>query len=206
MKAMMVLGAALALTLASALAQEGKTTTFPLVDPQTDDPVLKPIFDGMRARGAGPLHIHRTIGHAPEIYKGFAAFATALRQPGATSRGDRELIILRTTQLRKGDYEFAQHRRIGLTCGLTEAQVDGLADWKAKSVYSPRQQMILAFADAMVADGEVSDDLLARVKQTFSPKEIVELAMNSAFYTAVVQFSTAVRVEPETETTSYAGC
>lgn len=178
----------------------------PMVDPDTNDPILKPIFDAMRAKGAGPLHIHRTIGQAPEVYKGFAAFATALRVPGATSRGDRELAILRTTQLRHGDYEFIQHRRIGLTCGLTEQQVDGLSDWQNKPFYDDRQRLILKYVDSMIADGAVDAPTMREVRNTFSPKEIVELTMTSAFYTAVVQFSSAVRVEPETQPTTYAGC
>jgi len=58
----------------------------------------------------------------------------------------------------------------------------------------------------MLANGTVDDPTMLRVRQVFSPKEIVELTMTSAFYTAVVQFSRAVRVEPEKEKTSYAGC
>lgn len=191
---------------ASMAADTAKVGTFPLVDADTQDPVLKPIFDGMKARGAGPLHIHRTIGHAPEIYKGFAAFATALRQPGDTTRGERELIILRTLQLKGGDYEFVQHRRIGLTCGLSEQEVDNLAAWRDKPFYSDRRRLILEYADAMLSSGTVGDPVMLRVKAEFSPKAIVELTMNSAFYTSVTQFTQAVRIEPETVVTSYAGC
>lgn len=123
-----------------------------------------------------------------------------------TSRADRELVIIRTTQLKGGDYEFAQHRRIGLSCGLTEQQVDGLPDWKSKAIYSDRQRLILQYVDSMLANGTVDDPTMLQVRQVFSPKAIVELTMTSAFYTAVVQFSRAVRVEPEKVETSYAGC
>jgi alkylhydroperoxidase family enzyme len=160
----------------------------------------------MKARGAGPLNIHRTIANAPEVYKGFAAFASALRQSGESPRAERELAILRTTQLKGGDYEFAQHRRIGLSCGLTEQQVDGLPDWKNKVFYDDRQRLILQYVDGMLTNGTVDDGTMLKMRQAFSPKAIVELTMTSAFYTAVVQFSRAVRVEPEKEQTNYAGC
>ena len=179
---------------------------FPMVEQDTTDPVLKPIFDAMQAKGAGPLNIHRVIGQAPEVYNGFAAFAAALRLPGATSRADRELTILRTTQLRGGDYEFVQHRRIGLSCGLTAQQVDGLFDWKSKPFYSEAQRLILDYVDSMVVNGTVDDPITRAMRRSFSPKAVVELTMTSAFYTAVVQFSRAVRIAPETVSTTYAEC
>jgi alkylhydroperoxidase family enzyme len=205
-KSLTLLGACLLAYCVGAWAEPLAVGTFPLVDRDTNDPIVKPMFDAMKAKNAGPLNIHRTIANAPEVYKGFAGFATALRINAESPRSERELAILRTTQLKGGDYEFAQHRRIGLSCGLTEPQVDGLSDWKSKTVYNDRQRLILQYVDAMLANGTVDDQTMLKVKHTFSPKEIVELTMTSAFYTAVVQFSRAVRVEPEKEQTSYAGC
>jgi alkylhydroperoxidase family enzyme len=201
----LAIGSILACTIA-AWAEPGSVGTFPLVDRDTDDPIVKPMFDAMKAKNAGPLNIHRTIANAPEVYKGFAAFASALRQNAESPRAERELVILRTTQLKGGDYEFVQHRRIGLSCGLTEPQIDGLTDWKNKTIYDDRQRLLLQYIDSMLANGTVDDPTMLRVRQVFSPKEIVELTMTSAFYTAVVQFSKAVRVAPEKEATSYAGC
>ena len=160
----------------------------------------------MKAKGAGPLNIHRTIANAPVIYRGFAGFVTALRQGAESPRADRELVILRTTQVKRGDYEFTQHRRIALSCGLTAEQIDGLTDWNTKPFYTDRQRLLLHFVDGMLADGTVDDPTMLEIKRIFPPKQIVELTMTSAFYTAVVQFTKAVRVEPEKEVTSYAGC
>jgi alkylhydroperoxidase family enzyme len=179
------------------------TDTFPLVDADTADPLLKPIFDRMRASGAGPLHIHRTIAHAPQVYEGFAAFATALRQPGATSRSERELAILRTAYLRQASYEYTEHRRIAIDCGLTQAQVDGVEDWERETCFSRRQRLILRFTDAMMDNGNVDDATRKIVREQLSPQEIIEIAMVAAFYTAVSQFSHTVRVQPEVAASSY---
>ena len=142
-KSLSLVGAFLLLCGSGAWAEPLTVGTFPMVNKDTNDPMVKPIFDAMKAKGAGPLNIHRTIANAPEVYKGFAAFATALRQTRESPRSERELAILRTTQLKGGDDEFAQHRRIGLSCGLTEQQIDGLADWKSNPMYSDRQRLIL---------------------------------------------------------------
>jgi alkylhydroperoxidase family enzyme len=190
----------------AASAQEAAKPRLPLVDPHTQDPVLRPIFDGMRARGLEPLNIHRTIGHAPELYKAFAGLANALRFSGATPRVDRELMILRTTQLKAGDYEFAHHKRIGLTCGLTETQIDSLPHWRQTSVFNERQRAILDYAETMVQSADVDDATFAAMQRLFSPQEIVELTMTSGFYVAVVQFSRALRIKMDESPTTYANC
>jgi alkylhydroperoxidase family enzyme len=189
-----------------ASSQETARPRLPLVDPFTQDPVLRPIFDGMRSRGLEPLNIHRTIGHAPELYKAFAGLATALRFSGVTPRVDRELMILRTAQLKEGDYEFAHHRRIGLTCGLTEAQIDRLPSWRRTSIFNERQRAILAYAEKMVQAGDVDDATFATMQHLFSPQEIVELTMTSGFYVGIAQFSRALRIEMDKSPTTYANC
>ncbi len=68
-----VLGTLTLLIAVVASSQEAPKPRLPLVDPFTQDAVLRPIFDGMRSRGLEPLNIHRTIGHAPELYKALRA-------------------------------------------------------------------------------------------------------------------------------------
>jgi alkylhydroperoxidase family enzyme len=174
----------------------------PVVDTDTDDPIVRPIFRAMQERGAGPLHIHRVIAQAPVIYQGFSRFAAALRAPGATSRADRELAILRTAQLKASEYEFIQHRRIGLRVGLSQRQIDSLSGWRDSDVYDTRQRLILELTDGMVMDGGLNAATTARAAQLFSAQELVELVMVSAFYVAVAQFTHAVHIEPETGTTT----
>ena len=115
----------------------------PAVEIDSGDPIIGLIFRVMQDRGAGPLHIHRVLANAPLAYQGFSTFAAALRGPGATPRTDRELAILLTALLKDSSYEFVQHRRIGLSVGLTPQQIDSLTDWREAGCYSPRQQLIL---------------------------------------------------------------
>ena len=201
-----VLGTLTLLIAVVASSQEAAKPRLPLVDPFTQDPVLRPIFDGMRSRGLEPLNIHRTIGHAPELYKAFAGLAIALRFSGVTPRVDRELMILRTTQLKEGEYEFAHHKRIGLTCGLTEAQIDSLPSWRRTSVFSERQRAILGYAEKMVQAADVDDATFAAMQRLFSSQEIIELTMTSGFYVGIAQFSRALRIEMDKTPTTYANC
>ena len=201
---MLVTALALA-TAQGALAQDARVG---LVPSDTKDPVVGPIFDGIKSRGGQPLNMHRTVANSPRIFKAYVDMAITLRTAATTPRVDRELIILRAAQLAGGDYEFAQHRPMGLSCGLSAAQVDGLADWRKRSDFTERQRAILGYADAMAAEKGVDDRAFADLKKHFNEQEIVELTVTAAFYGMVSQItrSLAVKLEPNAGQTAYGAC
>jgi alkylhydroperoxidase family enzyme len=180
----------------------------PLVPSDTKDPIVGPIFDGIRARGGQPLHMHRAVANAPKIFKSYVDMAIALRTAAATPRPDRELIILRTAQLVGGDYEFAQHRPMAVSCGITAAQLDTLSQWKRSGSFSDKQKAILAYADGMVSSKGVDDAVFRELQKYFNDQEIVELTITSAFYGAVAQITRAldVKLEPNAGQTAYGIC
>jgi alkylhydroperoxidase family enzyme len=123
-------------------------------------------------------------------------------------RFDRELIILRATQLAHGDYQFGEHRPIAMSCGIAAAQIDGLARWREGGMFNDRQRAILAYADAMVSQAGVNDATFAEMKRFFTTQEIVELTMTAAYYSGSSQITRALRVQPEpaADATGYGKC
>jgi alkylhydroperoxidase family enzyme len=199
--------AALAVS-ATALAQEAPVARVPLVPADTKDPVVGPIFDGIRSRGGQPLNMHRAVANSPKIFKAYVDMAITLRTAATTPRLDRELIILRTAQLVGGEYEFTQHKPMAVSCGMTPAQFAALPDWRGSGAFSDRQKAILAYADGMVSPKGVDDAVFAELRKHFNDQEIVELTVTSAFYGAVAQITRAlnVKLEPEAGQTAYGTC
>ncbi len=185
-----------------------RTARVPLVASDTSDPIVGPIFAGIMARGGEPLNMHRAVANSPKIFKSYVDMALALRAGAVTPRVDRELIILRTAQLGGGDYEFAQHRPMAMSCGMSVAQLDALPQWRASTLFSDRQRAILAYADGMKAPDGVSEATFAGLKRHFNDQEIVELTVTSAFYGAVSQITRALAValEPNAGQTAYGSC
>lgn len=96
-------------------AQTKAPARAPLVPSDTQDPIVGPIFGGIKSRGGEPLNMHRTVANAPKIFKAYVDMAITLRTAAVTPRADRELIILRTAQLGGGDYEYAQLGELTVT-------------------------------------------------------------------------------------------
>src|SRR5262249_18090451 len=140
-----------------ALAEDKPIARIDPVPPNPTDPTVSALFDAIRSRGGEPLNMHRTLANAPQIFKAYADLAIALRVSAAVPRKDRELIIIRTAQKAGGDYEVAQHRPMAMSCGLTQAQLEAIANWQNSSEFDARQRSVLAYAEEMAADKGVSD-------------------------------------------------
>lgn len=167
----------------------------PLVDPDGADPDVAALFDAIRAHGGEPLHLHRTLAHAPALLRPFLDLAFALRLHAKTPRRDRELVILRTLQHTRGEYGFVHHRRMGLAAGLTEGQIDDLARWHDSGRFTARERALLAYTDGMFAPGGVDARTFeATASHLPSPGDLVEITLTSAFYAAVAQFTQTLRI------------
>ena len=65
----------------------------------------------------------------------------------------------------------------GVQRGVPVAKVRDVGRWRDSDVYDDRERLVLEYADAVNSTpSAVTDDLAARLRSTFSEKEIVELA------------------------------
>jgi alkylhydroperoxidase family enzyme len=178
-------------------AQQSAGPRVPLVQDDTSDADAQALFKELRARGTAPLNLHRVYGNAPKLARATLAVAQALRYDAIVSRADKELIILRATQLARGDYQFGQHRRLAISCGITEEQIENLPRWRESKLFSGRQRAVLAFADAMASPDGVDDATFDAMKAYYSNQEIVELTMNAAYYVFSSQVGRTLRITAE---------
>jgi len=97
---------------------------------------------------------------------------------------------------------------MAVSCGMTAAQLDALAQWRSSGLFSDKQRAILAYAEGMVAKKGVDDATFTDLKKFFNDAEIVELTVTSAFYGAVSQITRAleVKLEGNAGQTAYGAC
>jgi alkylhydroperoxidase family enzyme len=178
-------------------AKQSAGPRVPRVQDDTKDPDAQALFKELRTRGTAPLNLHRVYANAPKIARATLAVAQALRYDAVVSRADKELIILRATQLARGDYQFGQHRRLAISCGVTEEQIESLPKWRESKLFSDRQRAVLAFADAMASPDGVDDATFDAMRAHYSNQEIVELTMNAAYYVFSSQVGRTLRITAE---------
>ena len=140
---------------------------------------------GPRFKAIPVLNIFRTLAHAPKAFKRFMAWGGyILSDANSLSPRDRELVILRVGFNWQSGYEWAQHVRIGLDCGLLDAEIERIKVGPADPAWSDRDRALLQATDELTADAFITDKTWAAL-DGLSEKQRMDLVMTVAQYTQV---------------------
>jgi AhpD family alkylhydroperoxidase len=164
------------------------------------DPVLQKRLEELWGK---PVNLYRALGNHPALTAAWTEFANAIRHDSRTPRALRELMILRTAQIARSEYEWAHHLRMARKAGVDEARIASLADWRASKGFDPKERAALALTEAVMA-GNVTDEVHAEVKKHFSDAEYVELSLTAGFYAMVSRMLDAMRVELDPDVRDHA--
>jgi alkylhydroperoxidase family enzyme len=167
--------------------------------PDPSDPYLKEMFAKVRAKGGQPLNIHLVQGFAPKLARARLDMAYALRYDVVTLALLREMAILRIGQILNSEYELDQHVPLAKVCGVTDAQIAALPNWRASALFDEKQRALLGYTEAVALHGgEVDDATYAAFAKQFSPQEIVEITITIITYYGTGQLTKALKVKVET--------
>jgi 4-carboxymuconolactone decarboxylase len=194
-------GALLALyAVVSAQADDGSVSRLPRISDQPGDPVLKEMFDDIRQRGGAISNFELTQGHAPRLAKARNALAMALRLDTVLPPLLREIAIMRTAQIAESEYARNRHMAMAKTCGMTDAQLEGLAAWSENELFDRTTRAMLAYVEALVLQGGVVDnETFGELEKHFKPQEIVELTVIVGHTFAASMFNKALKVRAESD-------
>jgi 4-carboxymuconolactone decarboxylase len=141
-----------------------------------------------------PVNLYRALGNHPALTAAWTEFANSIRHDSKTPRALRELMILRTAQIARSEYEWAHHLRMARKAGVPEDKIAALSAWRESALFDAKERAALALTEAVMAC-HVTDDVHAEVKKHFSDAEFVELSLTAGFYAMVSRMLDAMRVE-----------
>ena len=85
-----------------------------------------------------------------------------------------------------------------MQAGASDDKIRAVAEHATSPLYSERERVALAYAEAMTITGrKVSDDLFAQVRAHFSEPEIVELTAAVALENFRSKFNVALGIEAQ---------
>ena len=164
-----------------------------LLDEQSD-PALATLAQRIRdQRGGKLLELYQVLLHSPKVAEAWLGFFTVLRQQCELDARWRELAILHVAVLNDARYEFEQHVPFALAAGVTQGQIDSLADWRSADCHGV-ERAVLGYTEAMTRSIRVSDEVFAEVRRYFPSAQIVELTATIGGYNLVSRFLEALRI------------
>ncbi len=164
----------------------------PYADPNA--PEYRDLVDRIVAERGSVLHLYQMLLHSPPVTEGWLALMTAVRQKAALSGALREMVIIRIAVLNGAPYEAEQHVPIALKEGVTQRQIDALADWQESDRFTPLQRAVLALTDGMTRDVHVQEELVDALRPHLSDRELLELVVTIASYNMVSRVLEALQI------------
>ena len=89
----------------------------------------------------------------------------------------RLLLILRVAWRTRSGYEWSAASRMGADAGLTEQQIDAVADGPAAEVWTPLERTLLTVVDDMIDNRTVGDATWVELAAHFEPSAILGIAL-----------------------------
>lgn len=143
-------------------------------------------IDPLTNRNGMVLNIFRTLVHSPEALRAFMAWGGyVLSDENGLPPRERELVILRIGFRCRSGYEFAQHTRVGLRCGVTENEIELIKGDPEHSHWTAAERSLLVAADELHDDHFVSDTTWAELSRHFTEKQRMDVVFTVGQYTQV---------------------
>ena len=150
-----------------------------------------------RLRYGAALRPARVAAHSRRLLAGWGAFELAVER-GKLDERLRELAYMETAALVGCPWCIDIGTAVARRHGIGEDKIAGVAAFRESDAYSPLERLTLEYAEAMtVTPLGVSDDLVARLREHLSERELVELTAAIAWENFRARFNHALAIEPQ---------
>jgi alkylhydroperoxidase family enzyme len=170
-----------------------------LIEPE-QHPELEPVVAKIRSGRRGTvINVYKLLLHSPGIAETWLDLINTVRWKVDLEGRLREIVIIRVGYLNRCSYVVKQHvPLLSAPEGLTQAECDALADWRAGALFSARERAALALTDASTREVDVPDAVFDELRHHFSERQIVELTVLVGTYNMHTRVCQALRIDPQT--------
>ena len=111
---------------------------------------------------------------------------------------DREVLILRTAWLNRGDYIWGRHNLIGQDAGLTEQEISRVTRGAEAEGWSPFDATLLRAADELYTTRFISDPTWNQLADRYTESQLREVVLIVGNYTqlSMLQNTLGAQLEP----------
>jgi alkylhydroperoxidase family enzyme len=172
----------------------------PLIE-EAEHPEFAEVIGRIKAgRRGGLLNVYKLLLHSPALAQTWFDHNGAVRWKTELTGRLREIVIIRIAHLNGVDYVLAQHvPGLAVAEGLSLAECEALADWRATALFDASERAALAYAEAMTLETSVPDAVFADVRRHFGDREIVELSVLIGTYIMHNRVMKALAIDREPE-------
>ena len=131
-----------------------------------------------------------------EMCRKFSAFNSHFVNGYTIPLRDKELLILRTAWLSRGDFVWGRHAITGKKAGLTDDEVSRIPQGP-DAKWSPFDAVLLRAADELHKSRFVTDATWSALSQRYTENQLVEVVLIVGNYTLLTMFQNSLGLQLE---------
>jgi 4-carboxymuconolactone decarboxylase len=162
-----------------------KPRVTPLPEAEWTDEARAMIAPTRAMAGGKVFNIFSTLAHHPELLKRWMVFANHVLVKSTLPPREREILILRIGWLCRAEYEWSQHMLIGKAVGLSDAEIDRIADGPDAEGWSSDDAALLRAVDELHGDAFVSDATWQALSARWSVQQMMDVVFTVGQYALV---------------------
>lgn len=148
--------------------------------------------------GNSNLNLYKILSNNPAFLSSWIDFAYSIRNNCTTPRQTRELMILRGAQLCNSEYEWFQHEKMAIQCGIAKEKIDAIKQWQTSSLFDEKEKLTIELMENLIQNkGKINDQLDEKIKDNFTNAEYIELVLTGSFYVMVPTVLEALQIPTE---------
>jgi len=128
------------------------------------------------------LNILGLLAHHPELTRAYHAFNGYVLFGTSLSIRQREILVLRVGARREAEYEWLQHKVIGLDNGMTAEEVDASLEGPDAPVWSPFEAALVRAVDELLDDARIGDETYAVLAEELDERQLMEVVFTVGAY------------------------
>jgi alkylhydroperoxidase family enzyme len=159
---------------------------------RTNDPAIKRnVFSraatafAKRKTNGRAFQFMRVLAVSGRLHFPYLIWNSRVMPNGKLTRQQTEVVIIRVAWLCQSEYEWTQHKAIGMHNGLSQEQVDAAGPDPASDLFSDEFKLLLAGVSELIESHVLSDESYDALRAFLSPALILEFIMLVGTYSAL---------------------
>jgi 4-carboxymuconolactone decarboxylase len=149
--------------------------------------------------GRPVLNLYRVLANQPAALGAFLGMSRYVRSESSLDAGLRELMILATAHELDQPYEVAHHTEAAAQVGVTPAKIAAVGPGGSPDALNAAERCAVEFARQVAHTRTCDDAMFGRLQSLFTPAEIVDLVVTTAWYHLCAVILGTMHVELETK-------
>lgn len=142
-------------------------------------------LEGLLRAGGRVLNIFKTLAHHPKLMKRWLVFGNHVLGKNSLSARDRELAILRIGWLCRAEYEWGQHAAISRGIGISEEEIERVAEGPDAAGWDPFEATLLRAVDELHDDAMITDPTWKALSARYDTQQLMDLVFTVGQYNLV---------------------